>query len=589
MKIYEIKCSDKGEYQDITRFLNDILIECRSIKEEKLILFEKGEYHFYQDFCTEEIIYASNTDSDKFPVKRIAINIHNIKNLTIDGYGSDFYMHGKIVPVKVTDSENITLKNFSWDFPSPTVLEMKVITSNCFSAEYSIPEGTMWDIKNGKLHWFDKSPFTGQFYWEEYNDGESYCNVIYDEENSTKCRHSLNVSPFNLAIKLRKIDNNTVKINYIKKLSKHYKPFNIFEMCSSKRRDCVGSFFAESRNISVQNVNVHYMSGFGWLTQMCENVSFIGCSFSPNPLSDKNCTSFADLIHVSGAKGKIHIEGCNFSHAHDDPINIHGTYTRVKKMLNKNTLVLEYVHNQQNGFAQYHEGDKVIFYNRGNFVSVENEKEFTVKNITHPLCGGNSVKEMVVEFYDELPDVLMQKQKHVCENVTYTPEVYIGSCSFNMIPTRGILCTTRRKALIENNTFDNHTMASIYLSNDCNDWYESGPIYDMTIRNNIFNVRKSPVYKGNKGAIFIEPIVAEKSDDVPAVHHNITIENNIFNMEHDNVINAAYTDKIIFRNNEVYSIGNECISAFALKKCSDVILNNNFYSVNVNSSADNTK
>ena len=46
-----------------------------------------------------------------------------------------------------------------------------------------MPEGAMWDIKNGKLHWFDKSPFTGQFYWEEYNDGESYCNVIYDEEN----------------------------------------------------------------------------------------------------------------------------------------------------------------------------------------------------------------------------------------------------------------------------------------------------------------------------------------------------------------------------------------------------------------------
>ena len=75
------------------------------------------------------------------------------------------------------------------------------------------------------------------------------------------------------------------------------------------------------------------MHGFGWLTQMCENVSYINCSFTPKKGSDRYCTSFADLIHVSGAKGKIHIEGCSFSNAHDDPINIHGTYTQVTEKI----------------------------------------------------------------------------------------------------------------------------------------------------------------------------------------------------------------------------------------------------------------
>ena len=376
---YGINLSDRGKQGDITKHLNSILEKCSDNTDEIRIEFEKGEYHFFEEFCEKHTIYASNTDSQRFPVKSVAINIHRIKNLTFDGNGSEFVMHGKIVPVKVTESEGIIIKNFSWDFPSPTVFEMTVKGKKCFSAEYMLPKKMMWDIKGRKLRWYDKSPFTNQLYWEEYNNGESYCNVIYDKEKNTICRYNLNVSPFNMAIKIKRTSADTVKIYYIKPLSDLYKPTNVFQMCPSKNRDCIGSFFCESRNITVKNVRVHYMSGFGWLVQMCENVSFISCDFMPDKKSDRTCTSFADLIHVSGAKGKINIERCNFSHAHDDAINIHGTYTRVKKMIDKKTLLLEYVHHQQNGFVQYHAGDKVVFYSRKNFAGVENEMEFTVK------------------------------------------------------------------------------------------------------------------------------------------------------------------------------------------------------------------
>ena len=574
---YGIKLSDKGQYGDITQHLNKILEKCCDNTDEIRIEFEKGEYHFYEEYCKKETIYASNTDSHKFPEKNIAINIHRIKNLTFDGCGSEFIMHGKVVPFKVTESENIVIKNLSWDFPSPTVLEMTVKSKSKFSAEYTLPKNMMWDIKNSKLHWYDKSPFTNKIYWEEYNNGESYCNVIYDEQNNSICRHNLNVSPFNMAVKLKRTSQNTVKINYIKPLSDLYKLTNSFQMCPSKKRDCVGSFFCDSKNILVENVQVHYMPGFGWLVQMCENVSFISCDFMPDKNSDRMCTSFADLIHVSGAKGKIHIEKCNFSHAHDDAINIHGTYTRIKKMLNNKTLLLEYVHHQQNGFVQYHPDDKVVFYCRKNFSVVDDEKEFTVKSVTNPLCCGNNVKEMVVEFYEDLPTVLSDSLQYVCENITYTPEVYIGSCSFDTIPTRGILCTTRKEVIIENNTFDRLTMAIIYLSNDCNDWYESGPIHNMTIRGNKFYVRKSSVFKGKKGAILIEPIVAQSVSEEVFVHSNITIENNVFYMEHDNVINAENTKNIAIKNNEIYTLGDENTEAFVFEKCKNITTENNLF------------
>ncbi len=589
MIVYEVKCSDKGEHGDITSFLGKILTGCSDTDEEKKIVFQKGEYHFYSDFCVKEHLYASNTDSDRFAEKRIAINIHRTRNLTIDGNGSLFFMHGKVVPVKVTESENITLKNFLWDFPSPNVLEMKVKSKSKFSAEYILPESMMWDIQGKKLHWYDKSPFTGEIYWEEYGNGESYCNVVHDTEKNSLFRQGLNVGPFHMALNIKKTGSNTVKINYLKPLSNMYKPGNTFEMCASRKRDCVGSFFGESKDIHVENVNVHFMSGFGWLTQMCENVSFISCDFTPKENSDRCCTSFADLIHVSGAKGKIHIENCNFSHPHDDPINIHGTYTRVKQMQGGNKLTLEYVHKQQNGFTQYHEGDKVVFYLRKNLKAVQNGKEFTVKSVVNPLCDGNSVKEMVVEFCEQLPDELSQCRQYVCENVTYTPEVYIGSCNFTLIPTRGILCTTRKKTVIENNVFDNLTMAAVFLSDDCNDWYESGAIRDMTIRNNKFYIRKSEHFSGNKGAILIEPIVAQKDNDSICVHKNIAIEDNEFFMEHENVVNAKFTENLTVRNNKISSLCGEKIKAFMFECCKNVNIENNIGSDLIDLTADSTK
>jgi len=356
----------------------------------------------------------------------------------------------------------------------------------------------------------------------------------------------------------------------------------IFEMCTDKVRECTGGFACESKNVSLEDINIHFMHGFGFLIQMSEDVSFNRCNFVPREGTDRHTTSYADLIHASGAKGKIKIENCKFSNAHDDPINIHGTYTRVKSQKDEHTLTLEYVHNQQNGFVQYHVGDKVIFYARNNLEAAENGKEFTVAKVVNPLENGNSVKEMTVTFEESIPSYVGVDKKYVAENITYTPEVYIAGNSFYTIPTRGILCTTGKKVIIENNTFDGMTMASIYLSNDCNVWYESGPIKDMTIRNNTFYVKRA-MRKATwrKGAIFIDPIVKSVGLGENPVHKNITIEDNTFYMEHENVILAKATENITFKNNKVEKLdskkSDKKIKAFVFSGCKNTVIENNSF------------
>ena len=138
MTEFKIRLSDRDENGDITLFLRDILEKCRCTEGEKLISFEKGEYHFYAEYCKKKTLYASNTDSHRYPEKLIAVDIDRHQNLIFDGNGSDFILHGKVVPFSVTNSESIALRNFSWDFPSAGTLECEVVASSYLHTDFRI-------------------------------------------------------------------------------------------------------------------------------------------------------------------------------------------------------------------------------------------------------------------------------------------------------------------------------------------------------------------------------------------------------------------------------------------------------------------
>ena len=97
---------------------------------------------------------------------------------------------------------------------------------------------------------------------------------------------------------------------------------------------------------------------------MCKNVEFKGVDFLPRYGTGKYTTSNADQLHVAGCGGYFKVTDCNFSMSHDDPINIHGSYMRVEEVIDNRTLKVQYIHGQQGGFRQFHEGDEVLFYSR---------------------------------------------------------------------------------------------------------------------------------------------------------------------------------------------------------------------------------
>ncbi|MEG2080920.1 MAG: hypothetical protein RRZ68_05105, partial [Oscillospiraceae bacterium] len=471
---------------DCAKAIIKALDDIKSFNEECTLVFEKDVYHIYKDFCQKRIYHTSNTDSVKFPEKTIGFLIEQQQNLTIEGNGCEFIFHGDMMAFAVVKSKNISLLNFSWDFANPTTTQVTTVAVKGNTVSYETPMGCDFELKNNKIKWIcGVSPYTNKPYYVQKNSHECWCVVGSDPETKVKRRYSFVNTPFSRYYKIKKTGERTFDVKYFFNAPNPWKKVGmVCEMCASKHRPTAGAFIWESENTYIEKVNVHYLHGFGWLTQMSKNVTFKSCTFLPNSLGRK-CTSYADLIHVSGAGGKILIENCSFSDAHDDPINIHGTFTRVEKKLDDNTLTLKYVHSQQGGFPQFYMGDEVVFYSRDTLAPLCNKEEvYTVTKAGLPGEDGNDLKSMTVSFDKKLPKEIEEKianePKYVAENITYTPEVEITNCDFSIIPTRGILCTTRKKVLIENNRFDNIAMACIFISNDSQNWYESGPVRDMT-------------------------------------------------------------------------------------------------------------
>ena len=580
MKTYNIL--DYGSPDHITNAVKAALSDIKKSGEEAVLFFPENKYHFFKEDSETRVFHTSNTDSKRFPEKKIAFLLEDMENVTVDGGGSEFIVHGDMMFLAAIRCKNIRFRNFSWDYPSPTTVEMKTVATGKNYADFMLSPGQEWQVRGRNIVWSETSSKTGETYWSRKNLQKSVLVCHLDLKKHTLVRAGLTESPFMPnRMHAKKLDNRTVRIKYFGKMPKSVREGMVFVLCPNKERSTAGAFFWESADIEVENVQPLYLHGFSWLVQMCRNVSFRKCKFVPKEKGERYITSFADSLHVAGAAGYVHIEDCDFSHDLDDPLNIHGTFMRVEKSIDPHTVKLIYCHHQQGGFKQFREGDRVAFYDRTTLEGIEEEKLYTVKSVTDPLCGENGFAETVVTFEEELPpyvgDKIGNEGRYVAENTTYSPDVVIRNCKFSYVPTRGILCTARGKVLIENNEFYGMTMASVYISNDSNQWYESGPVRDMTIRNNTFYILKS-AHK-NKGGIFIDPVTKGGSLPENPIHKNITIDSNIFYMEHDNAVYARSVQNLTITNNTVKicdsAAAEKEIHAFRFEKCKNVVLSGN--------------
>ncbi len=60
----------------------------------------------------------------------MAFWIEGIDSLRIDGNGADFIFHGTMLPVAVSGSTHVTLRDFHIDFENPHIAQATIVKSD---------------------------------------------------------------------------------------------------------------------------------------------------------------------------------------------------------------------------------------------------------------------------------------------------------------------------------------------------------------------------------------------------------------------------------------------------------------------------
>lgn len=478
------------------------------------INFAPGVYNFYPSNAFKRQFHISNTNDKPYELKAIALYLNNCRFVDIKANGAKILLRGKMIETCVDHSETISISGITYDYFRPTVSELQVMNTGPNFADLEIHPDSKYSIKDSLLTW----------------EGEGWRHKPIELWQALDLRTG-DLQRTDIAvndIKYAETGSNMVRA-YFKK-DPGFKTGLIYQN-RDVTRDCAGIFMQRSKNVNLKNIRINFMHGMGVVSQFCENIRMDGVSVKPDLKSGRTCAAWADILHFSGCRGKIEIKNSYLSGANDDAINVHGTYLRIIESPKPNQVRVRFMHDQTYGFDAFTAGDSVAFIHPKSLQQYSDNVVLNVKKLND--------KEILLTLKNPVSGDI--KSKDVVENVTWTPQVWIHHDTIAKIPTRGVLVTSRRKVIIENNIFQHTHMSAISIANDAASWYESGMVKNLTIRHNRFVQCGEPV-------IIICP---ENTQSNGAVHQNISIINNNFDLQGQQILSAKSTSSIQFMNNNI--------------------------------------
>ena len=501
------------------------------------VRFLPGRYDFDPLNAHREPYQISNTNGDPGGAKAVGLHIAAAKHLRVTGPGAVVHARGKMIHVCIDASEHVTIDGLAFDYQRPTVSEFRVTAAGDGFAEFTIHPDSTYKLENGTIVWH------GEGWTETGGLGQEL-----DPESGRVHR---------LRDPLDGLGLTETRPFHIRAQGKHRLKAGRIYQVRNPFRDCCGAFTRNSRNITWKNIHFRFMHGMGIVSQFSENLTFDGVRIAPDPASGRTTAAWADCIQASGCRGRVTVNDCVFSGAHDDAINIHGTHLRVVETnAGRREIKVRFMHEQTFGFHAFLPGDEVEFV-RWDSLATYAPNRVVKGELIDP-------KTMILSFEEPLPADI--RENDVIENITWTPEVEIRGCEVSRIPTRGFLITTRRAVLVEDNEFHATHMPAILVENDASGWFESGCVRDMMIRGNRFHHCGEPV-------IHINP---RNSVANPEVHRNIRIEGNTFYLRGSTAVGARSTSGLSITNNRIHSSrAGQDRAWFETSGCTDVRIEDN--------------
>lgn len=549
---YQMQASTKPKVYDLTQYgvkpntgenmsamINDIIkkIVTEAGQETTVIIkFKKGRYDFHSKNALKKEYYISNHDQDN--PKTVGIALEHYKNLTLDGQGSDFIFHGRMLPISVINNENLILKNIHIDFEQPQICQVKIIENDSIAGTitYQTAPWVTYSIKDSVF----------------YNTGEDWemrptAGIAFEE----KTKHIVyNTSDIGVGTsRVAAIGKGLIKAYKWK--NPKLKPGTVIAMRSWYRPN-PGIFVHKGKNIKIQKVSVHYAEGMGLLAQLTENIYLEQFNVSLRGAEDpRYFTAQADATHFSSCKGVIISKNGLYENMMDDAINIHGTYLKVIKKLDDKTLIARYMHGQAYGFDWGYAKDSLQFI-QSKTMEIWNHKNSIASIEVLRQQPQDAIREFKIVFTEALDHHIDPSKLDIgIENLTWTPKVTFAGNTIRNNRARGALFSTPQQTIVEDNLFDHTSGTAILLCGDSNGWYETGSCRDIQIRNNTFINALTNQFQFTNAVISIYPEIPDLKNQKQYFHSGIKIENNVFETFDKPLLYAKSVDGITFSHNKI--------------------------------------
>ncbi len=534
--------------------LNRILEATNSPISE--IKFEKGEYHFYPDKGLEQFCYISNHND---VVIKTAFPLFNMKDLVIDGQGSTFIFHGKMIPFLIDESQNISLKNLSIDWEVPFHSEGLVVANDLKNRTFDLKISDIYpyEIRNRQLYFIKES--------YEHNLGQA---ILYDPERKAIAYNTESYTPLTLyhdipeyikspkivssykykldpiapsqrilgrefRLQVEEIEPGVVRVfNHGKKMP----PIGEILVCKGEQhlnRLAPAIRLTDVYGFNATNVNIHHAGGMGVIAE--NSADLILDNVNVTPSHGRMVSTTADATHFVGCRGKVVLKNCTFNNQLDDATNVHGTYQEVVDLLDEKSIGVKMGHFQQQGFVIGKPNDTIGLVRLSE--SFFPYDELTIKSIKKL----NS-RYQIIMFNENLPETM--KTGDLIENLCGYPEVLIENCNISRNRARGLLLSSPKKTIIKNNFFSTE-MEALLIPVESGHWYESGNGSNITIENNTFQDCNHSGY--DRGVIRF----VTDDDNENIAFNNIKIIGNKFNHFDNLILEVANTNNLEFSNNTI--------------------------------------
>ena len=507
--------------------------------EVVILLPKKAVWQFHSTDAAQREVYISNHDQDQ--PKRTGIWLEGWKNLTIDGRGTEFLCHGRMLPLSMVGTTNCTIKNLRIDFANPQIAQVEIVSNEG-------EEGITFRAAPWVKHRINSA---GAF--EVYGEGwaQTPFTGIAFEKDSRHIVYRTSDLEINLS-GLTCTGKNTYHAPNWK--DERLKPTTIVAL-RSYYRPHPGIFLADNKQTTLRKVTVHYAEGMGLIVQRQEDITLNGFNVCLRGKDDpRYFTTQADATHFSQCKGKIVSIGGLYEGMMDDAINVHGIYLKVMERIDDRTLRLTYGHGQAWGFAWGDAGDTIRFIKSKEMQYLDNA--YTLKSI-RPADQSEvkGCKEFIATFNERLPLEIKGEGTYGVEDMNWTPTVHFKGNTIRNNRARGALFSSPRRTVCEKNLFDHTSGSAIVLCGDCNGWYESGACYDLVIRKNKFINALTNLFQFTNAVISIYPEVPAISRQTKPLHggklSSIVIEKNLFDTFDTPLLYAKSVSGLRFINNKV--------------------------------------